>query len=360
MTLVRSFAVCCVVFHSFVVASAQLSGVNYIVAVRGKVDVQRPGWSEYLPVRLGMSLGKDVLLRLDDGSSITIACADLRIMEVVLPGHSGIPCPVELPTLYWKHDVVDHPRASSSRSGTPQIISPRMTKLLDPNPIIRWAAVPNATSYRVRVEPGASWSSVVEGKTELQYPGAAPRLLADKAYIVVVAVEKPDRLRGFTSEETGTDLGFAILSTKVGEGIRETEKRIQILPISAASKHFLVAALYASSGLRAEAIAALDLVSDERLGPRALSMEADLYSEIGLFDIAARRYLAAFDAAAGDDLDLRASVSDALSVVYGMMGMGKVPEVRKQAEVARDAYARLGDKKGLEKVAERLRKLPPQ
>jgi hypothetical protein len=127
-------------------------GLNLAVLVEGTVSFKEKGWTNYAPVVFGMALQLGDLLRLEDTAHAKIICSDLTLHDLQ-PGLVGIPCAGTRDLLRSSEgSLINATRNWSNDGSYPLVLSPRKTKLLSRNPILRWNAVPGAKSYRISSE----------------------------------------------------------------------------------------------------------------------------------------------------------------------------------------------------------------
>src|SRR6266571_4931929 len=125
--------------------------VNLAVFIEGQVSVKRKGWTSYAPVVFGTSLRRGDLLRLDDSSRAKVVCSDLTLHDLS-PGIGGVPCEGAQPLLRRPDgSMINATRSWPSDGSFPMVLSPRMTKLLSPHPVLRWTPVKGTTDYQVIV-----------------------------------------------------------------------------------------------------------------------------------------------------------------------------------------------------------------
>src|SRR5512145_393175 len=124
-------------------------GLNVIVSLQGQVAMKRKGWSAFAQARLGTTLQRGDLLRLEGPSQAKVVCAGLTVSDVPRD-LSGIPCPATRPILIYLGDKVTATRGYGE-GVFPRVVAPRKTKLLNPRPTLRWTPVAGATSYKVIV-----------------------------------------------------------------------------------------------------------------------------------------------------------------------------------------------------------------
>jgi len=91
-------------------------------------------------------------------------------------------------------------------------------------------------------------------------------------------VEADDR----SSYEPGPDLGFSIVKAEDRKRVLQEEKQIENLGLPDGPTQFLIARLYASYGLRAEAIEKLERTLPKFRAAAVAELLGDLYASIGL------------------------------------------------------------------------------
>ena len=268
-------------------ASNNTQPVNLAVFIDGQVTVRRQGWTRSVPVVFGTSLRSGDLLSLDQSSHAKVVCSDLTLHDIA-SGSSGVPCSTSNPLLRWSDgSMINVTRGGWADGSSPIVLSPRKTKLLSPNPLLRWTPVSGATAYTVMVrEVNLAWQLSVASVTQIAYPDSAPRLKADVDYKLIV------QARGRSSdEEQGLGLGFAILSSKDKKEVEREQRRIEDLGLPEGPTQFLVAYLYARHDLNAEAIQRLESASQNFKVAAVARLLGDLYLKIGLTRQAEASYL---------------------------------------------------------------------
>ncbi len=250
--------------------------LHMLVDVQGPVSVKREGWNTYAPALFGTSLRYGDLLRLEGSAQATVACADLTVATVPA-GTNALPCKVVQAVLVQNGSLIN-PTRSVPSGEFPLVVTPRKTKLLNPRPTLRWTPVTGATSYTVTVRgSNVNWSTDVISGTEVVYPGAAPPLMPGLTYKVIVVAGNRS-----SDEEALPDLGFTVLKIDEATTVRERETKIRSLGLSGAATGLLVANLYVTNGLTAEAIELLEGLSSASPEPAVLRSLGDLYLALGL------------------------------------------------------------------------------
>ncbi|MBM4458485.1 MAG: tetratricopeptide repeat protein [Chloroflexi bacterium] len=304
-----------------------------IVGLQGEAAMKRAGWRDYAPAMFGAAFRRGDLLRLTAGRAV-VACADLRLATVEA-GVSGFPCQAsQRPAIVFEGALLNPTRGDGAGDEFPRVISPRKTRLLNPRPLFRWQPVAAAKSYKVRLQ-GASWTAEAAGDA-LAYPDNAPALQPGVAYRLVVTAG--DRS---SNEEEGSGLGFSIIPADEARAVRDAEARIRGLGLTETPTALLIANVYATHGLYAEAIEGLERLREAQ-EPAVLRLLGDLYLSVGLNRQAEERYLAALAGSAlAADLEGQAQAHHALGRIYD--ALGDRAAARRSLTDALARYERLGD-----------------
>jgi hypothetical protein len=325
--------------------------LHVIAAVQGQVDVKRKGRSKYEPVRIGTSLRRGDLLRVEASSRATVVCADLTKRDVT-SGFSGVPCPASRQTTLKLPTGLIKPLRSYESLSFPIIVSPRRTKLLDPHPRLRWTPVAGATTYKVIVRgPNLEWMAV-SSKTEIVYPENAPDLKAGNDYRLIVEANGRS-----SREESIPGLGFTVLPGGEAKEVRREAQKIREMGLPDAPTRLLIAHLYASFDLNAEAIEELEKLPKTLSEPSPVRLLGDLYLAVGLNRRAEERYLYAVDLSEkANDEEGQASAHFALGRIY-QEALGNKSAANMHLTAALQSYKKLGDQQKAEDIEERLEKL---
>jgi hypothetical protein len=316
---------------------------------RGKLKVKQKGAAKLADASEGMEVRRGYLLVLDPEAKATIVCNDGKSHELIA-GRQGCPCAEQAHGIMYDGSVIPGTRGpDTSNSRFPVAVSPRKTLLLNPRPTFRWipAAGSDATvTYKVSVykEPMKEvWARKDIAKTELPYPDKELPLTAGETYIVVISSSNSDAV------EPQRDIGFTVMTASETKSVRDEEAKVQGLKIPDLQKRFILANLYATKALHAEAIEILEELSKTMKEAAVLRMLGDLYTAIGLNREAGKRYL--------DVLSLPQLASDpeglaltlrALAHTYQSLGASNEAAIRFDAAIK--AYEELGDSMTVEEL----------
>ena len=321
--------------------------LNLIVTVQGQVRVKREGWDRYALASFGTTLRRGDLLRLDEASHAKLVCADLTEHEAVI-GIQGIPCTVTNPILTYGSSAVV-PTRSSRYGSFPIVVSPRKTNLLNPRPKLRWTPVSGATAYKVTVRgPDLNWTTDVGSITELIYPESAPALKSKTDYKLIVTANGRQ-----SDEESEAGLGFTVLRSNEAKKVRKQEQMIRELRLADAPQRLLIAYLYASHRLYAEAIEQLEELSKTIEEPALARLLGDLYMGIRLIRHSERSYLLGLERSEkANDQEGQALAHHALSKIYE--ALSNRGSMIRHLNSALELYNKLGDRQTTAQIKELL------
>jgi tetratricopeptide (TPR) repeat protein len=194
---------------------------------------------------------------------------------------------------------------------------------------------------------GFAWAEDVRSSTEILYPDSAPQLKPGVDYKLIV--ETGDR----NSYEPGFDLGFSILDPKDRERVQQEGKQIENLGLPDGPTQFLMAHLYASYGLRAEAIEKLESVSLKFKAAAIAALLGDLYASSGLI----RNYLSAVELAKNENDEIGSMLAHlALARIY-QQELGNAKAAIAHFDSALALANRLGDNSTAAEAGEKLAEL---
>ena len=313
-------------------------GLNLVVSVEGKISVKRKGWNGYAQVVFGTSLRPGDLLRLNDSSRLKLVCSDLTIHDISA-GLSGVPCETSRSVLRMPDgSMINSTRGWLADGSFPLVLSPRKTKLLSSNPVLRWTAVEGVPAYTVIVRgSNLQWVSQVHSATEIAYPKNAPQLEPGVDYKLIVETTHQSSTR-----EPGLGLGFSILQSAERKNVLALEKQIEDLGVGDSPTQFLIAHLYADHGLKAEAIQKLQVISQEFKVAAVARLLGDLYINVGLTRQAEASYLNAIDLSEKEDDKIgEMLVHLALAQIYEQ-GLGNKKAAAEHLKSAFDLANELG------------------
>jgi hypothetical protein len=296
----------------FATDNAEDRSMHLVVAVEGRVAVKHKGWASYAPVVFGTDLRSGDLLKIDENSRAKVVCSDLKLRDIVA-GVTGVPCNSSRPVLQRPDgSIINTTRSLPTEAAFPQVLSPRKTKLLSSQPLLRWAPIAGVTRYKVTVRGGGyNWATIVDSSTAITYPPEAPKLQTGIDYKLIVDTDD-----GRSSYEPGLDLGFSILKAEDQKKVLQQEKQIENLGLPDGPTQFLIARLYASYGLRAEAIEKLEHTLPKFGAAAVPELLGDLYASIGLVRQSEINNLNA--------IELAKSENDEVGLMFAHLALGRM------------------------------------
>jgi hypothetical protein len=324
-------------------------GLYLLVQMKGSLNYKHPGWNDYLPLSFGTTLERGYLLRAESDAQGLVVCADLSLWTVPPDYDRGLDCPQDTPILMRGESRMVEPRRESAQTASiPYVLSPRHTFIQTEHPLLRWH--PSATgtvTYTVQVRSHALDWQTETATFELPYPNDAPRLEPGESYNLTVV--DPSN-RSSEEEQAALDLSFVLLSREEIEAVQSLAEQARGLGLDERGTNFLLAEIYASHHLRAEAIALLEeLAVEEEDAPTVYRRLGDLYLEVGLYSEAKGAYESALAGycALGD----RAGEASAL-VGLGLAHRGDGDDftARDYLEKAMSTCQAIGDDKGTAQV----------
>lgn len=327
--------------------------LNVVIQIDGQLKLKRTGWTIYTPVVFGTNLHSGDLLDLRPSSNARVVCSDLTLHPVGA-GIGAVPCSASRPILSAPGGSLINPTRGWPSDGTfPIVVSPRKTKLISTHPTLRWTPVKGATAYTVAVRgPNLYWSTSVTSGTEVGYPEKAPKLEVGVDYKLLVAANNGPRY-----DEPGLGLGFSLLSADDRRTVLREQKQIENLGLAEGPTQFLIAHLYASQGLYAEAVERLEAVSQRFRRAAVQRLLGDLYIAIGLPRQAETNYLSSLElATAEDDEEGQMRLHAALGYIYGRT-LGNKEAARQHLNAVLALARKLGDEPGADHAAEEMAEL---
>ena len=317
-----------------------------VISLEGHAKVLRAGWNRSVPVRRFMRLWQGDKVRVERQSKLIVACVGGK--HLLAPGSHGLPCKGGGPGALGAGPIETQngPIVARLRGGPsgvfPTLISPRATKLLGARPVFRWTPVAGESRYRVRVRGvGVNWSvEAQEGRTQIAYPADAPPLQPGAPYLVTVDAAG----EGASGPPAQPAPAFTLLAPEEALAVRAAEQKIKALGLGAASADFLIAELYASQELNAEAAERLEALAKTSREPLVFRSLGRIYVKIGVLENAQQAYLRALALSrAQNDLEGQALSHHALGLMDE--ARGNLSGALQRLQTAAGLYERMGDVK---------------
>lgn len=254
------------------------TGGYRLVEVRGEVQLMRVGERNSRLVTANIELYPGDLLKVARGAKATVLCASNGQTWTLPAGLSGVTngCPPENPA----NPQQPLTRGSLADEGSPYIISPRQTALLNSRPKLRWNQVRGESSYTVLVrgEDGTRWQKKVSA-AEITYSGSP--LKPGVTYQLIVQ-------SGSGEGESQDYATFWLLDQQTARAVRDRAAAVSQQPWSEEEKALATADLYRAHSLIAEAIETLEALNSKTAAVNR--MLGELYEWVGLAPQAQRHY----------------------------------------------------------------------
>ena len=335
---------------------ANPTSLNFISEIKGNVQLKRSQWNDYQKANMGDLLNPSDNLKLSAGASATVMCNNLSVWVVPAGKVSLVSdgCGSQQPKLTRANSHRSVPRAAPNET-IPYIISPRSTALLTNRPILRWNAVPGATSYQVRVQDAGlklDWQTETSN-TQIEYPGEPP-LQPDSYYLLIVETDKGETDKGNSSEEEqGTDLMFTLLDAEKAELVRTEVAKLKQQQLTQEAEGLALAYLYQNYDLKAEAIELLEeLVKWGSQTAAVYQLLGDLYLQVGLSQQAKSPYLQALELAKYTE-DVEGQAEAQVGLGEAEYGLNNKEEAIAWLKKAQENYLLLGDRSQVQELEKR-------
>lgn len=313
---------------------------DIVVMIQGSAVIKRKGWSNFAPLTFGANLQAGDVLRIEPSSKLRVVCSDLKMRNLDATV-TGDPCIASLPILKRADGSLLRPTRNASIDGSfPLVLSPRLTKLLSEHPWLRWTEAKDSKVYHLMVRgPEFLWTGDVESRTEIMYPPNAPRLEAGQQYKLIVALDAEH-----SSEiEEANGLGFSVLPANERGTVFLEQGQLEHLGLDEGPTQYLIARLYASDGLNAEAIEKLESTAKKFQVAATERLLGELYLRVQLPRQAETHYLKSLELSQKEqDYEGQMQCHLALANIYSK-ALGNAHAVREHLEAAIVSAGKLGD-----------------
>lgn len=285
--------------------------VAVIAAVKGRVDVTASGGGPAQRATFGRTLERGDRIAVASGGAATLFFNDGNVLELSeksslrIGGQAGgragrspgLPGDVYASVSKFVAGgsratglvAMSTLRSAPADAGAPFLIAPRRTALMTDRPMFAWRAVPGATRYKVTLssaEHGELWSREVEG-VSLAFPADAAPLARAAEYLW--EIEALSDLKSLRKENSA----FEVTSEARAQAVRANLERIRERAGGAATPAAQFLAGSYLSGLELFVDAAEQFVAMSGLMPSSPAPHealGDVYSKVGLADLAAAEY----------------------------------------------------------------------
>jgi len=293
---------------------------NYLIDVVGEIEVRRIGWKTFVPASFGTLLKPGDLIRVSDGSIAAVFCGEESMWDqgpAALSGGGeeyGVPCQTGRPPRPWP-DVAALRAETDSASA--YVVQPRNTALLDTMPRLAWHSSASAgeviSIVSILSDDGQERSSIEATAGNLDWPDGWAPLEPGSTYVLLIGDQE-------IGQEATVGKGFWLLDPSEAETVQDKEARLRNGLMSDAAQDLLVAELYQSHGLNAEAIGLLTALAERNSGSAVWLMLGRLYLESGLPSEA--------EGAFNEALSLSSSTGELTSAAEAHIGLALMAQMK--------------------------------
>ena len=328
-------------------AFAESEGLSLVSEVRGNVSVQRNG-RKAQRAQVGDRLKVSDKLSLSKGGAAKVLCDNASIWKPNTVGTFTIAkgCQTKGRTVLRSANQDRIPTRSGNDPTIPFVISPRNTKVIDPQQLLRWNPVTGAKGYRVSVTgPDVKWETTVN-QSQTLFMGVAlnPRM----RYRVTVTAENA------ASSQSETGIGFGILDSETVQQVKSDISALQRQELSEEAQVLAIAHLERSNELYGSAIDRLEMWLARGNKSAAVSQLAgDLNRQVGLPGLARDHYVVGLEMMRRDgNLAGQAEVLNSLGQVD--RDSDRLKDAIGWLEEAQKRYRQLGDGERVQQLEKEL------
>jgi hypothetical protein len=322
-----------------------------LIVNKGEVKVKKENWKAFQKASTGSLLRPNDYLQMGSSASAFLLCSNTERWQPTAGKQFRVSegCP---------RGTASRPR-NVARSQTrnenkliPYIISPRNTELLSDRPLLKWNPVSGATRYQVQLEGGGLAWQTETNETQILYAGQEP-LKSGVKYLLTVTTDK----KVSSSEEVGANLMFGLMATEKAKLVKEQAMNLKKQGLSPETETLALAYLYEGNNLKAEAIALLQSLSQQKSQNRVVySLLGDLLLQTGLNQQAQQAYEQAL-ALAQKSGDQEGEAEAQSGLGEASFGLGKKEEALSWLKKAQASYGALGDESQVQVLAQRIEKI---
>jgi hypothetical protein len=326
-------------------------GVNILIVNKGEVKVKKENWKAFQKASSGSLLRPNDYLQMGSNASALLLCSNTKRWEPTAGKQFRVSegCPRGTAS---RPRTVDLSQTRSPNGLIPYVISPRNTDLLSDRPLLKWNPVSGATRYQVQLEGGGlDWQTETK-ETQVLYGGQEP-LKSGVKYLLTVTTDK-----GVSSkQEVGANLMFGLMATEKAKVVEEEATNLKKQGLSPEAETLSLAYLYEGNNLKAEAIALLQSLSQQKSQNRVVySLLGDLLLQTSLNQQAQQAYEQAL-ALAQKSGDQEGEAEAQSGLGEASFGLGKKEEALSWLKKAQASYAVLGDESQVQVLAQRIEKI---
>jgi hypothetical protein len=341
---------------AIVIGSSELSlgesmGVNILIVKKGEVKVKKENWKAFQKASTGSLLRPNDYLQMGSNASALLLCSNTKRWEPTAGKQFRVSegCPRGTAS---RPPNVARAQTRTGNEPIPYIISPRNTELLSDRPLLKWNPVSGATRYQVQLEGGGlDWQTETK-ETQVLYGGQEP-LKSGVKYLLTVTTDKGVSSR----QEVGANLMFGLMATEKAKVVQEEATNLKKQGLSPEAETLALAYLYEANNLKAEAIALLQPLSQQKSQNRVVySLLGDLLLQTGLNQQAQQAYQQAL-ALAQKSGDQEGEAEAQSGLGEANFGLKNEDEALSWLKKAQASYAVLGDESQVKVLAQRIEEI---
>jgi hypothetical protein len=326
-------------------------GVNILIVNKGEVKVKKENWKAFQKASTGSLLRPNDYLQMGSNASAFLLCSNTKRWKPTAGKQFRVSEGCPRGTASRPPNVA---RAQTRAGNEPisYVISPRNTELLNDRPLLKWNPVSGATRYQVQLQGGGLDWQTETNQTQLLYGGQEP-LKSGVKYLLTVTTDK-----GVSSkQEVGANLMFGVMATEKAKVVKEEATNLKKQGLSPEAETLALAYLHEGNNLKAEAIALLQSLSQQKSQNRVVySLLGDLLLQTGLNQQAQQAYQQAL-ALAQKSGDQEGEAEAQSGLGEASFGLGKKEEALSWLKKAQASFGVLGDESQVQLLAQRIMKI---
>lgn len=334
---------------------SESTGVNLLIKSSGDVTIKRENWKAFQKATIGAFLSPNDRLKLGANASALVMCSSTEQWQVKGGREFQVSegCPRGMAS---RSRTIARAPSRAGNEPIPYVISPRNSEILTNRPLLQWNGVAGTTRYRVQLQgAGLDWKTET-GDTQVIYPGEPP-LKQGVRYLLIVTTDKNKDKEVSSSQEVGANLRFGLLPEAKAQAIAAEVTAIKQQRLTPEAEALTLAYLYESYELRAEAIALLAELTQQKSQTRAVyTLLGDLYLQTELNQQAKEAYSQSLTLAQRQG-DIEGQAESELGLGEASYGLKKKDEALGWLKKAQASYGVLGDGSQVKLLAERITKI---
>jgi hypothetical protein len=343
---------------AIVIGSSELSlgesmGINILIINKGEVKVKKENWKAFQKASTGSLLRPNDYLQMGSSASAFLLCSNTKRWQPTAGKQFRVSegCPRGTAS---RPRTVDRAQTRAGNEPIPYVISPRNTELLSDRPLLKWNPVNGATRYQVQLEGGGlDWKTETK-ETQVLYGGQEP-LKSGVKYLLKVTTTTDKKVSSL--DEVGANLMFGVMATEKAKVVEEEATNLKKQGLSPEAETLALAYLYEGNDLKAEAIALLQSLSQQKSQNRVVySLLGDLLLQTGLNQQAKQAYEQALSLAQKSG-DREGEAESQSGLGEASFGLGKKEEALSWLKKAQASFGVLGDESQVQLLAQRIKKI---